>query len=142
MSCCCLLYTSQWQLAFDGSDVGITQNINAFEFMSDGSLLLALGKPQNVPGIGKVKPWDVIRFTPTQLGSTTAGTFAMHLKGSTAGLTTSGEKIDAISTYGWSDLTISIAGSGVVPKDGGGNLAARDEDLLFYMGNGLSLIHI
>lgn len=128
--------TGQWQLAFDGSDVGITQNINAFEFMSDGSLLLALGKPQNVPGIGKVKPWDVIRFTPTQLGSTTAGTFAMHLKGSTAGLTTSGEKIDAISTYGWSDLTISIAGSGVVPKDGGGNLAARDEDLLFYMGNG------
>lgn len=128
--------TGQWQLAFDGSDVGITQNINAFEFMDDGRLLLSLGRAQNVPGIGKVKPWDVIRFTPTQLGSTTAGTFAMHLKGSTAGLSTSGEKIDAISTFGWSDLTISTNGSGVVPKQGGGTLAIRDEDLLFYMGGG------
>ena len=128
--------TGQWQQAFDGSDVGITSNVNAFEFMDDGSLLLSLSKAQNVPGIGKVKPWDVIRFSPTQLGSQTAGTFTLYLKGSTAGLSTSGEKIDAISTFGWSDLTISTSGSGAVPQYGGGSLAVRDEDLLYYMGNG------
>lgn len=133
--------TGQWEIAFDGSDVGLgaTQNVNAFEFLDDGSLLIALGKAQNLTGIaGKVKPWDVLRFVPTSLGGTTAGAWSMYLKGSTAGLTAAGEKIDAIqyNPFCWGDcvkgLTISLSGSGSVPGAGGGNIAVGDEDLISY----------
>src|SRR5690606_635655 len=106
----------------------------------DGSLLIALGKPQTVPGVsGKVKPNDVLRFVPSSLGATTAGTWSMYLKGSTVGLTTTGAKIDAIlyDHQCWNPdcartLTISISGSGSVPAASGGALAVKDEDLIHY----------
>jgi len=123
-----------WTLAFDASDVGITQDVTAAEFLPNGTLLLALSAAQNVPGLGTVTPYDIIRFVPTfyGLGENTSGVFQWYLDGSDVGLTTAGEKIDAIALSSTDpddfDLVVSLAGSGVVPKTGGGTLAARDED--------------
>jgi len=126
----------QWQIVFDASDVGITQNVAAFERMPNGSILMSLGGTQNVAGLGKVTPQDIIRFNPTALGDTTAGTFAWFLDGSDVGLSTSGEKIDAISMQRdvENPLRISIAGAGSVPRQSGGALKVADEDVINYVG--------
>ena len=124
-----------WSLVFDASDVGITQDVNAIERLSDGSILMSLLKAQTVPGLGKVTPQDIIRFVPTALGNTTAGTFEWYLDGSDVGLTTAGEKIDAIN---WradveQPLSISLSGAGSLPRQSGGNLAVADEDVINFV---------
>lgn len=123
-----------WPMAFDASDVGITQDVTAAEFLPNGTLLLALSGAQTVPGLGKVAPHDIIRFVPNPygLGDTTSGVFQWYLDGSDVGLSTAGEKIDAIALSSTDpdnfELVLSLTGSGTVPKTGGGTIAVRDED--------------
>ena len=123
-----------WNMAFDASDVGITQDVTAAEFLPNGTLLLALSGTQTVAGLGKVTPYDIIRFVPNPygLGDYTSGVFQWYLDGSDVGLTTAGEKIDAISLSSVDpdnfELVVSLTGSGTVPKTGGGTIAVRDED--------------
>ena len=126
----------KWQLVFDASDVGITANVNAIQRMPNGTILMSLAAAQNVPGLGKVMPHDIIRFVPTSLGANTAGTFEWFLDGSDVGLTTAGERIDAINvqTDGGDlihyPLNISITGTGSVPRQSGGALTVRDETVI------------
>lgn len=122
----------QWQIVFDASDVGITQNVVAFERLPNGSILMSLAGPQTVPGLGKVMPQDIIRFVPTSLGDATAGTFQWFLDGSDVGLTTAGEKIDAIyyQTGIANPLRISTRGAGAAPRTSGGMLKFADEDTI------------
>ena len=126
---------NQWAIVFDASDVGITKNVVAFDRLPNGSLLLSLGAAQTVPGLGKVTPQDIIRFVPTSLGTNTAGTFEWYLDGSDVGLTTTGEKIDAL--YWRRDvenpLYISLAGAGSLPRQSGGNLTVADEDVINFV---------
>ena len=61
--------------------------------------------------------------------------FEWYLDGSDVGLTTSGEKIDAIS---WQPaveqpLTISLSGAGSLPRQSGGNLTVADEDVINFV---------
>ena len=121
-----------WQLVFDASDVGITQDVNAIDVLDDNSILMSLLNPQIVPGLGRVLPQDIIRFFPTSLGENTAGSFAWFLDGSDVGLTTVGEKIDAIDMQEEIDtpLRVSLAGAGSVPRQSGGALKGADEDLI------------
>jgi len=124
-----------WSLVFDASDVGITQDVNAIERLSDGSILMSLLKAQTVPGLGKVTPQDIIRFVPTALGDNTAGAFEWYLDGSDVGLTTKGEAIDAIDVQESVDegLRVSLAGNGIVPRQSGGTLAVADEDIITFV---------
>lgn len=124
-----------WRKVFDGEDVGLTQPLGGVEFMADGSLLLSVNKGQSLPGVGSVKPADIVRFVPTQLGANTQGTFSLYLRGADAGLTTQGERIDVIA-LGQDGLVISTYGSAGVPQFGGGTISARDEDLLLFHPNG------
>lgn len=126
----------KWQVVFDASDVGLhTANVDAIEYMPDGSLLLSLGAAQIVNGLGRVMPQDIVRFVPTSLGSNTAGTFEWFLDGSDVGLTTSGENIDAISMQADVDnpLLISIKGGGSVARQSGGVLKVADEDVINFV---------
>ena len=120
-----------WSMFFDASDVGITKNVVAVEIEDNGDILLALAAAQTVPGAGSVQPQDVLRFTPSSTGNTTAGTFAMALDGSTKGLTTSGEKIDAL---GRTDgrIAISTVGAAAVKRPDNTTLKAQDEDALGF----------
>lgn len=127
---------NQWQIVFDASDVGIIKNVVAFERMPNGSILMSLAAAQNVPGLGKVMPHDIIQFLPIALGDTTAGTFQWFLDGSDVGLTTTGEKIDAITMFREIEnpLRISTSGGGSAPKNSGGTLNWSDEDIVNFVG--------
>jgi CSLREA domain-containing protein len=119
------LNTQSWQMVFDGSDVGVTKDVDAFVFLPDGSLLLSFNAPTDVPGLGLVDDSDIVQFIPTTLGSTTAGSFALYLRGADVDLTTDGEDIDAIGFTTDGKLVVSTIGDFAVA-----NLSGKDEDLI------------
>ena len=127
--------TGAWSLFFDGSDVGLAKaKVSAFELLDDGSILLSLSKPmKNLPGLTNVTvdDSDILRFTPTTIGETTAGTFAVWFDGSDVELTKGGERIDAIAFTPGGDLVISTTGAANVTGPSGA-LKAADEDLLLF----------
>ncbi len=116
-----------WSLYFQGADVGLTKPISAFTVTAGGDLLLSLAVAQTVPGVGAVKPHDVLRFSPTALGATTAGAFSRLLTGSSAGLTTVNERIDALEQLADGRLLISTVGAARLPGVSG-ELRVADED--------------
>ena len=123
-----------FDLFFDGSDVGIDGNldVDAFYIEDDGSILLSLGLPTNLPGIGAVEDEDVFRFTPAVPDDYSAGTFAPVFDGSAAGLTAQGNSdldVDSVARAPSGDLIISLTANFVV---NGGSLTGGDEDLLLW----------
>ncbi len=116
---------SSWAMIFDGSDVGITKDVNAFHVQADGSLLLSFNGPTTVPGLGAVDDSDIVRFIPTALGSQTVGSFAWYLRGADVGLSTDSEDIDAIGFTDDAHLVVSTIGDFNTP-----NVAGKDEDLI------------
>ncbi|MAT97536.1 MAG: hypothetical protein CL608_10375 [Anaerolineaceae bacterium] len=122
--------TGTWALYFDGSDLGISlNNLDAFYQMADGSLLMSFIRNQTIGSLANVDDSDIVRFIPTSLGDTTAGTFEMYLDGSDVDLNSGGEDIDAIgftpdgrlliSTLGTYSAGITGAGNDLLVLDGG-----------------------
>ncbi len=121
--------SDQLSMLFDGSDVGLGRaDVDAFAMLSDGSLLLSLNNAFTVGGIN-ADDSDVLRFVPTSLGTSTAGTFSLYIDGSDVGLTSNGEDIDSLEVIAEDGdgvkLIVSTAGSFNVPGASG-----RDEDLV------------
>jgi hypothetical protein len=112
---------------FDGSDVGIASDVDAFALMPDGTILLSLDADVTITGFATVDDSDIIRFTPTSLGSSTAGTFTWYFDGSDVGLTTTAEDVDAIDFAPDGRLIISTLGS-----FGVSGVSGNDEDLLVF----------
>ena len=129
----------KWVMFFDGSDVGITKNVInvAGGFWREPEIFLSIMANQNVPGVGLVKPQDVIRFNG-EFGPSTSGEFSMYLRGSDWGLTTASEKIDAFGTWSYGigggyegqcwGHPISMLGAATVARDGV-TLKYADEDV-------------
>ncbi|MGE3242576.1 MAG: beta strand repeat-containing protein [Pirellulales bacterium] len=123
----------QYRMHFDGSDVGLGggyENIDAFTFLADGSILVSTAGAFSVsttyatPGIGSGAilngtAQDILRFTPSSLGDNTAGTWSLYFKGANVGLTKSGENIDGLSVLADGRLLISTTGSYSVPGASG-----------------------
>lgn len=126
----------KWVMFFDGSDVGITKNIwnVAQGYVNTPGLYIGLSANQNLPGVGTVTPWDIIEFMPGKYGPSTVGTFAMYLDGSAWGLTTSGEKIDAFSSWAYAlndacfGHPLSTTGGATVARNGV-TMKFADEDV-------------
>ncbi len=116
-----------WSMVFDGSDVGLDEDLNGFLFLDDGSILMTVKETNSLPGVGNVDDSDIVRFFPTSLGPSTAGTFSLFLDGSDVGLSNSSENIDAIGASPDGRLVISTSGSFSVP-----GVTGRDEDLLVF----------
>lgn len=114
-------------MVFDGSDVGLSQDLNGFLLLNDGSILITIKENDSLPGIGSVDDSDIVRFFPTSLGPNTAGTFTMFFDGSDVGLTTSGEGVDSIGVTPDGRLVISTEGTFNVP-----GVSGEDEDLLVF----------
>ncbi len=124
--------TGQWDLFFDGSELGLAaQDIDALEVLTNGSLLLSLDKDTTaVPGISSVNDSDILLFEPDVSGDYSSGTFSIYVHGEDVGLSTNGEDVDALAVAPNGDLLISTIGTAKVPAAGGGTLTAADEDLL------------
>ncbi|MCE7990145.1 MAG: hypothetical protein DYG89_54065 [Caldilinea sp. CFX5] len=119
--------TGVWALVFDGSDVGITGDVEALHVESDGSLLLSLENTAKIPGFGAVEDEDIVRFIPTSLGATTAGSFAWFFDGSDVGLDSDEEDIDAFTRLPDGRLVISSNGA----FDAGG-VSGLNQDLFVF----------
>ena len=140
--------TANWQLVFDGSDVGVGNgDVDAFDLQADGSIVMSFEKPLRMTIAQQavtIDDADLVRFTPTQLGPTTAGSFARFFTGATVGLTTAGENIDAVDIDDSGRLLLSTSGSFTAGAVRGG-----DEDLfavdanhnvtLFFDGSAVAL---
>ncbi|MEM7130407.1 MAG: putative Ig domain-containing protein [Chloroflexota bacterium] len=79
---------------FDASDVELTSNgedINGMTILDDGRLVLStLGNVKTTNLTAKDE--DLILFTPTQLGSDTAGSWSLYFDGSEVGLNTTSDE--------------------------------------------------
>ncbi|MEM7028286.1 MAG: hypothetical protein AAF629_01745, partial [Chloroflexota bacterium] len=121
--------TDSWAMLFDGSDVGLGGvDVDAFDVLPNGDLLLSVDQSLSISGLGQVKDADIVQFTPTSLGAATAGSFSLFFDGSDAALTRSGEDIDAIHLTAQGDLIVSTKGYVNV-----NTFNARDEDFLRFV---------
>ncbi|MBP7999790.1 MAG: M36 family metallopeptidase [Chloroflexi bacterium] len=79
-----------FEFYFDGSDVGLTttnEDIDTLDVTADGKLIISTIGTFSVTGASGTDE-DLFIFTPTALGTTTSGTWAMHFDGSDVGLST------------------------------------------------------
>ncbi|MEW5957450.1 MAG: IPT/TIG domain-containing protein, partial [Chloroflexota bacterium] len=116
--------TDTFVMVFDGSDVlgnnGIHE-IDAFDIVDGGAaILLSLESPTNLDVNGDNNPElvddsDIIKFSGSSFGATTAGTFSMFLRGADVGLTTNNEDVDAVHLLPDGTLLISTRGGVAVP---------------------------
>lgn len=127
-----LLYYSpmddSWQMAFDASDMGLSGNLVAAD-KKDWFLLFTVATPQNVPGIGAVRPQDILCFGGSTIDGETTGTLDLCVKGSKVGLTTSAERIDALGGNVYDMIVASTVGTARLPRQTTGQLAIQKDDL-------------
>lgn len=103
---------TNYSLLFDGSDVGLTNaEISGFSRISPTEFLLSFVTSESITGVGTVAPQDIVKFTSSSLGDTTAGTFSMYFDGSDVGLTTTGEKINSIKVQTDGSLILATTGN-------------------------------
>ena len=113
---------------FDGSDVGLSNyTIGGLDVISENEILISFTKGGTLNGLS-FDDSDILKFTATNLGQTTSGTFEMYFDGSDVGLTSSSEEIDAFTVLPDGDILISTTGSPSVTGVSGD----RDEDLLRF----------
>jgi len=138
---------NRWVMFFDVSDLGINKNLDKLATMGNSADIL-IGFQVNVtlPGTSIVaKPQDIIRFQPGKYGGTTQGTMYRYLIGANNGLTTTGEKLDAIGDWMAGEpggavcggYPVSTTGAATVNKVGGGTFKAADEDVFCRTSPGL-----
>lgn len=120
-----------FSLYFDGSDVGLgSLEISALAVLPDGDLLMSFTAAGTAGGVS-MDDSDVLRFSPTNLGASTSGSFSMYFDGSDVGLSSNGEDIDGLGLLPGGDLLISTIGSAGANGIGG----VRDEDIIRFSGS-------
>jgi serine protease AprX len=114
---------------FDGSDVGLStdgEDVDAIEVLPDGRMLLSTSGAASVAGVIAGADEDLLAFSPTRRGATTAGTFTMWFDGSDVGLTTTAEDIDAASVAQDGRISLStLAAFAVAGASGDGDDVSR-----------------
>ena len=127
--------TDSWAWYLDGSDVGIgSTDINALSVLPDGSVLVSFNSGSfSLPGLiggpsgTTVEDSDLVLFTPSSTGSSSAGTWSFYLDGSDCALTTNGEDIDGVCYLDDGTLLMSTLGTAR-----GGGPTNRDEDVMLF----------
>jgi hypothetical protein len=122
--------TGSYELYFDGSQVGLGgfgEDVDAVHVRPDGSLLLSFATTISVPGLGSVPDEDVVRFVPSSLGATTAGSYELFFDGSAHGLTSFGDDVDGVSEDEDGTLYLSFRSQVTVP-----GLTINDEDIAIF----------
>lgn len=101
---------NQWAMFWDASDHGVsTANVGDFELLDDGDLLLVFKTAVTLPGAGKVQPHDIARYDAA------TATYSLYFDGSDVGLTTQGERLDALGMEADGSLLLSTVASFAVP---------------------------
>ena len=114
---------------FDGSDVGLTtagEDVDAFELLSNGTIVLSTDGSATVPGVSSGAE-DLLVFTPSSLGPTTSGTYAMYFDGSDVGISTSNENVDAAAVDAAGRVYLSTTGNFTAT-----GISGADEDVFVF----------
>jgi hypothetical protein len=119
--------TGTWALEFDGSDVGLTQDIDGFAILPGGDFLISMQAAGSAGGVS-FDDSDVLRFTGTG-GPNTSGTLSLYFDGSDVGLTSNGEDVDSVALAPDGSLIISTQGG-----FSGTGASGADEDLFIFTG--------
>ena len=117
---------------FDASDMGVGTDLDAFHIIDSISILMSFDKPVSIPGLGQIDDFDIVRFTATSSGNSTAGSFSLYFDGSDVGLDSTQEDIDALTVLSDGRIIISTSGSFSLP-----GVSGKDEDLLAFTPNTL-----
>lgn len=136
--------TGTWEMFFDGSDVGVgSNNVDSFQLKQETSvsasglgfvILMSFKKDfKNLAGLGKVQSCDIVKFTPTSVGNTTAGTFSFFKTCTEMGLNNDAN-IDTFTFDPTGRLVVSTAKTAQVS-----GLMARREDLIVWNGSAWQL---
>ncbi len=102
-----------FEFFFDGSAVDLTtegEDIDAVHYTSDGQLLISVYGNARV-GTLLARDEDLLRFTPTALGATTAGSWALYFDGSAVALTKGDEDVAAATFDGAGNLYLATKGN-------------------------------
>ena len=117
-------------LYLDGSDVGLTRNgedVDAVELLPDGRLLISTKGGVTVPGVA-AEDEDVLAFSPSSLGATTAGLWALYFDGSDVGLADrSSEDVDGLAQDEAGQIYLSTVGKFSVS-----GVSGVDEDVFVF----------
>lgn len=116
---------------FDGGPWGLSGpagNVDAFDLLSDGSLVISVEGHASLPAQGHpssgmvvAEDKDLLRFVPDAAGDYTSGTWSLYFDGSDAELTFPSEDVDAVSIADDGRLFLSTWGSFFTAGFGGGN---------------------
>ena len=120
-----------FSMYFDGSDVGLTtsdEDVDAIERLADGRLLLSTTGAVSVTCVSSGADEDLLEFTPTSLGATTAGAWRLYFDGSDVGLTSSEEDVDAAAVDAAGKIYLSTIGSFAVS-----GISGADEDVFVFV---------
>ena len=131
-----------WSLVFDGSDVGLSGLCDRrARPPSSGDILLSFTASGSVAGMTggpsgtTLDDSDIVRFIPTSLGATTAGSFVFYFDGSDVGLTTDAEDVDAIAIAPDGRLVVSTLDAFSVT-----GVSGQDEDLIVFNATSLGSV--
>jgi len=135
---------SKYSMILDGSDVGLGSfTLDAFAILSSNEILMSFTSDINqcsaCPGwpAGGVDDSDLVKFTATSLGPTSAGSFVMYFDGSDVGLTTSSEDVDAVELLSNGHLLLSTRGAFSVPGPPGTTVSGGDKHLIEFTASSL-----
>jgi hypothetical protein len=120
-----------FSMYFDGSDVGLTrsdEDVDAFELLPDGRLLVSTTGSVSVAGVSSGADEDLLEFTPASLGATTTGSWKLYFDGSDVGLSSSSsEDLDGLAVDASGKIYLSTTGSFSVS-----GVAGADEDVFVF----------
>jgi len=112
---------------FDGSDVGLSggiggsENVDAFEILPDGSLVVSTVGTASVTGVSpNPVSQDLIRCAGT-FGPATSCTWSVYFDGSDVGLGAGAENLDGMAQAATGDIYLSTTGNFSVPGRSGAN---------------------
>ncbi|CAK6699099.1 hypothetical protein OGCDGJMD_02590 [Cyanobium usitatum str. Tous] len=119
---------------FDGSDVGLTtkaEKIDAVTGLPDGSWLISTRGSGGVTGVSSFAAQDILRFVPTSVGTTTAGSWSLYADMSDVGITSKAENITAIDVAADGRMFLTTGGNASA-STGGTSLSATNEDVFVF----------
>jgi hypothetical protein len=131
---------------FDGSDVGLSDDVDAVSVLSDGRILISPVGSVNLGG-NSIRDEDLAAFTPSNLGSSTSGSWAQYFDASDTGFTrdTMGAWVDTATgkIHLAVDGNISVSGLNITTADvfactitsSGNNTSCTYDSTLFWDGS-------
>jgi hypothetical protein len=125
-----------FSLYLDGSDVGLTtdaEDIDALELLPNGHLVFSVLGSVPVEG-STARDEDLVDFSPTSLGDTTAGSFSFYLDGSDIGLGGTAEDVDAAAVDSSGRIYLSTAAGFSVA-----GLSGQNEDVFVFTPSSLGV---